>query len=494
MLTLCTTGSDCLRAEETVVEAPALEVLSWGLWSPDKCDQCIIPDDAGVLWPEEKMVSIDSLREDSGLGVGCIRLEDLGECDVDVTVENVQAGGHAGTFHVLRENRVAKLSEAFDPTVPEGHQYSAGTEYNFYMQLWCLGALRKAGHFSGTHLLDPFQSAWAPKFYGVCRWVDAAFLVMQNVFAGYKKESQLDLKVGVTVAENEPQKMKWLGQSIGSLLTPTGRDGAKLAGYKVWNRKTSAYETTYSKKLSQLHGLPWVFNTYLGNSSSNPQFEKSVSAFADQLAQMFRWWNRYGTSKIRSIAASLLFVYEGDTAGAEWDGNPVNAPRLYFIDFAHFFPAADKPELGKDYVEQGLASAFREIDRLKPNDVSRLAVDAPGSYKKVCGLADLRASGKNGQCLEKCATPPHNGNNQQIKGISMSMCQNLADDSSYAFFGWRRVPNQRSECRLCNSTVSRKFYTTSEPWLFFKRTKETDSERLANRLDLFNDSATGSEA
>jgi hypothetical protein len=472
------------QAEQAVDEVPALEILSWGLWSPDSCDQCIIPDDTGDLWPQQRLVSINSLREGQELvvgHVGCIRLEDVPTCDVDSKMENPQAGGHAGTFHVLRENRVAKLSEAFDSSVSKAKQHAAGTEYNFYMQLWCLGALRQAGHFSGTHLLDPFQSAWAPKFYGVCRWVDAAFLVMQNVFAGYKKASQLDLKVGLTVAGNEPQMKKLVTHTIGDELTPTGRDGARLAGFKIWNGETSTYEGMYSKTLSQFRPLPWVFDKYLGTSSSNPQFEKCVSAFGDQLAQMFKWWNRHGTRQIRSIAASLLFVYEGDDTVSRY-GGAVKAPTLYFIDFAHFFPAVDQPELGEDHVEQGLASAIREIDRLAPT-ASRPAVDELDSYTKICGVADLRTSGNNMRCMEKCATPSVNAENEQIKGLPLSLCQSLADDKNYAFFGWRRVA-EVSECRLCNSTTPRKFRTIQEPWLFFKRKSETGSPKQRFASDL----------
>jgi len=209
-------------------------VLAFDLWNPTKeaCDYC---GGAGT----DGGVPLSELRDEDDAYVGCPpqpgnegndRFSTFPACSVVHGAENVQAGGHADTFHVLHDNKVAKQMVAFDDLSPETdlkekrHQKASATEYMVYMNFWCLRklkdtsrdlsaypkalALRSSGVNStqhqhpeeprtgikragaiglhhqaeelrpypgapgSPHLFDPFvfgESPWAPVFFGICK-------------------------------------------------------------------------------------------------------------------------------------------------------------------------------------------------------------------------------------------------------------------------------------------------------------------------------------
>merc|ERR1719277_2665311 len=124
------------------------------------------------------------------------------ECPVEDGADASQAGGHAGTFHVIQDGKVAKISKAFqragDPTkYLERHVVASAVEWRNYMEMWCLRRLLESPEYvNGTlkrqlldHPLEPFVTAgdlaWAPQFYGVCRLDDGHtnhfYIVLQNI-------------------------------------------------------------------------------------------------------------------------------------------------------------------------------------------------------------------------------------------------------------------------------------------------------------------------
>eukprot|EP00440_Ansanella_granifera_P011349 gb/GFBE01012310.1/.p1 GENE.gb/GFBE01012310.1/~~gb/GFBE01012310.1/.p1 ORF type:complete len:469 (+),score=42.00 gb/GFBE01012310.1/:1-1407(+) len=430
----------------------------WPLWQPSRCNMCLD-------------TPMENLRDDAEhYAFGCVSEDSHSAvplCDRDTSKSDLQAGGHVGTFYALQGGQVAKESLAFtraDTLKGIRHRDSAMTEWTFYMELWCLQRLRQKMDYKVPHVLDPFvggEEPWAPRFYGLCRIGDVhgtsqhkLFLVMENLLEGYAKPSQLDLKLGITI---EPESMdkqgvgKVMGLTIAEMLTPTGTDRARLAGYKVWSPHKQKYRTMWSKAISPLMSLDRVFDTFLAVPGRDKDADL-LSYFGNRLEAMHLWWKAVGQDQVRSIAASLLFIYEGDTSITV-----APRPKLKLIDFAHFFSSTFKPDWPMDGVEVGLASTMLRIDALAERGFETVPNRSHGILQ-ICGTQV--------DCEQACpGNVNREGDGWSSFGIARSRCQQLASDLGYEYLSWRA---KRNECHLCPSLVG---LAKTKPWYVFRLSK-----------------------
>lgn len=420
----------------------------WDLWStdPDKCNVCAD-------------VPISALKKSaSSHHIGCVNdqtYHSVPDCDVDSDFE-AQAGGHIGDFFIVSGGHVAKkfttsTTNPCETGSPEQcRRYKSGIiEHAAYMQFWCLSRFRDASSGAAkstsrgreiantAHSLDPFvvgSDAWAPKFYGVCKRTNhnetALYLVMENLFAGYTKVSQLDLKVGNSY---EPKAISTDGSAKGHVqakiidkFTPTSLFKARVAGYKVWKPDEGKYRKMSKKSTSPMMNLHKVFNRLIVVPGREDDIEL-MSKMADKTMDMAVWWLTTGVDTVRSISASILFIFEGDP----------DAPQkstVKFIDYAHFYSRQEKPHWPDDGVANGLFSATNYIDRLREAALRR---------KKVSGLViGSEVCGRQRTCFQKC------NHSISVAPVLEERCADLGKRLNSQYASWYSKP-RFPVCRVC---------------------------------------------
>jgi hypothetical protein len=184
-------------------------------------------------------------------------------------------------------------------------------------------------------------------------------MVMENLLARYEKLSQLDLKVGYTI-EPDVGVQGWektIRKNLVDMTTPTWTEKEKMA----------------SKMLS-----PYTIFDGFAKGLPESSRDKQLQAWGDRLAEMALWWHKQGKGELRSIAASLLFVYEGQPQNGS-HADFVTPPTLKFIDYAHFYvrgPAQRRP-CGQLAGGRGLHRGVRLLQEV-PSEVPQSS-DGPGA-------------------------------------------------------------------------------------------------------------------
>lgn len=166
-------------------------------------------------------------------------------------------------------------------------------------------------------------------------------MVMENLLARYEKLSQLDLKVGYTI-EPDVGVQGWektIRKNLVDMTTPTWTEKEKMA----------------SKMLS-----PYTIFDGFAKGLPESSRDQQLQAWGDRLAEMALWWHKQGKGELRSIAASLLFVYEGQPQNGS-HADFVTPPTLKFIDYAHFYDLAERPGWPDDGVAQGIVGVRHEV-------------------------------------------------------------------------------------------------------------------------------------
>eukprot|EP00929_Paragymnodinium_shiwhaense_P112799 TRINITY_DN8106_c0_g1_i3.p1 TRINITY_DN8106_c0_g1~~TRINITY_DN8106_c0_g1_i3.p1 ORF type:complete len:530 (-),score=106.44 TRINITY_DN8106_c0_g1_i3:594-2183(-) len=262
------------------------------------------------------------------------------DCPVEDAVE--QAGGHAGTFHKLSMNRIAKRSYAFDQLregVKEKDIRYGKVEFAAYTEFFCIRALQRYPKGAkdpeirrkiAAHPLKPFavDQTFAPTYYGVCRIVtpteSALFLVMADMLSDYEKPCYMDLKFGSTSVEPDTgsgSKFKDLKHKVVDGISYGKSEGVRLAGYVVESPTVGQYR--YPPK-----GQKWknglvpprqALNAFF-NLAGHAKDEQTFDSFLRRFQQMRQAWNQTFDMRLRSVGLSAMMVYEcadlGGAAGA----------------------------------------------------------------------------------------------------------------------------------------------------------------------------------
>lgn len=350
----------------------------WGLWDFDACGKCMGIDISELKAGNERdyHIGCPGPATDPAQPV-------VPECKLlEPTASKMkQAAGHADSFYKLEGGLVAKKCDLVETRADDAHRKlkvgAAKREWSFYMQLWCLrrlhsSSLSSAGKASlasagkALELLQPFalgDDPWAPGFFGLCAVGHNYYLAMENLMEKYSHPSQLDLKIGSTTEPDHQQSvMKEAQEWFIKHASDTMKRGARVAGYSVWHPIKKVTRT--ESKTSQFKALESCFErAFKYCKYSADHCFKMLHALATRLSDMRAWWETTGKSKIHSYAASLLFVWEGDTQVAQ-----APLPTLKVIDFAHFYPAADHADWPQDSrTALGIRTAhelFAEAERL----------------------------------------------------------------------------------------------------------------------------------
>lgn len=343
-----------LTLKDLIVSSEVSTKPGWGLWDFDACSKCMGIDISELKAGNEQdyHIGCPGLAMDPAQPV-------IPECKLlKATTDNMkQAAGHAHSFYALEGGLVAKKCDLVETRADNAHRKSkvgaAKREWSFYMQLWCLRRLKpsslSAAGKAALELLHPFalgDDPWAPDFFGLCRvGTGNYYLVIENLMNKYTHPSQLDLKIGSTTEPVHDQSVwkeaqEWFIKHV----SETMLRGARVAGYSVWHPKKKITRTL--SKFSQFLALETCFTqAFKYRKYSADKGAKMLRALVTRLGDMRTWWETIGKSNIHSYAASLLFVWEGDTQ------TPVahtTLPTLKIIDFAHFYPAADHPDWPQD--------------------------------------------------------------------------------------------------------------------------------------------------
>eukprot|EP00928_Gymnodinium_smaydae_P087337 TRINITY_DN7160_c0_g1_i1.p1 TRINITY_DN7160_c0_g1~~TRINITY_DN7160_c0_g1_i1.p1 ORF type:complete len:647 (-),score=63.82 TRINITY_DN7160_c0_g1_i1:51-1991(-) len=294
------------------------------------------------LGPDKGSIKVQDLKRYEDFAVGCIsrRLDfvaSLKECPM-ASGKSDQAGGHAGTIHRLTSGRIAKLTMAFDDAQIDNHDpahiEASAVEFETYMEMWCLKRLANLmpgdAELLREHPLWNFAvgvDPWAPSFFGVCKLPGEnanrplLYLVMENMLAPFSKACELDLKLGFQTVEHEerPRHNSVLGKGRGIVkraklkfadrVSPSAMQGARMAGYKIFNPFQNVFEKPSSKWADPLTSLTDVFGKFLDDSGHVADTE-TMEIFRDRLLGMAAWWAESGEKRLRAIALSALFAYE----------------------------------------------------------------------------------------------------------------------------------------------------------------------------------------
>jgi len=332
----------------------------WKYWKQESCDKCM-----GV--PISDLMSRNDFQIESR--IGCLETNDgvpIPECPGTSAAD--QAAGHAGSFRKLRNGLIAKRSMALD--VPRSKRsFASLASWNFYMQTWCMSKLAR----NGSHVLRPFAlgttldtNPWAPRFYGLCQTSEDTgdsnkYLIMEDMEGKFRMPSRLDIKLGQTIEpvkpKNHVEQAKHMFQNALAQATPTHSEGARLAGYKVWNPHKQEWRQSNALRTSLTDVFDEAFKYLLKQGGERKK--RWLTQLRNRVEDLHRWWKEFGIYHVRCYAASLLFVWEGKPT-AEAPPDPV----VKLIDFAHFHAHSDHPEWPDDDTSKGLGSVVKQLERL----------------------------------------------------------------------------------------------------------------------------------
>jgi hypothetical protein len=470
-------------------------------------------------------VPIDQLTNENFYAVGCIgeglmvhpdHVETVPTCHYELNSPKMkQAGGHEGTFLRLgrsEDGRIGKVTEAFDHVESPRkrdikHRRYGLTEYGFYMQQWCLQRLADVGRNHTATLLAPFalqeSFSWSPNFFGVCRVGDGSdakfYMAMEDVLAGYQVPSMLDLKVGTYTVEPESTHsttgevllgdgfMKRTKMHMADKISSTLSEGARPAGFKIWDEKTGEYlkmeNSDYA--LSVRSTMQKLF--------SEPSHASFLPFFTEKLHEMYIWWITVGSANVRFISGSLLFAFDAAKDLEDASQKEEIAATLKMIDYAHAYSHKARPTWKEDGVALGVLSALRALDNLQRGSTMthRDARHLRSEY--ICGgggKSALRGDSVDNPCDMKCPpllAPPNQPltdtpSSFEIANIRPERCEFIATSLGvYKYFSWN---SKNHVCRMCNARVSRSgndylTFSDSKPKLYLYKT--------SNIRDLYKD-------
>ena len=177
-----------------------------------------------------------------------------------------------------------------------------------------------------TATLPVVGHAWAPSYGGKIQ-TDLA-IVLQNIAAGYKKPNILDVKLGARLwADDAPiEKRQRLDKAAEE--TTSGPLGFRIAGMKTYHevKGNDAVDSTrdqykvFDKSYGRSFNVDTVhkgfedFFLLAPKTTAAGAIKKVIRRFIKDLEEMVEAFQK---EESRMYSASLLFVYEGDTAALD---------------------------------------------------------------------------------------------------------------------------------------------------------------------------------
>jgi len=216
-----------------------------------------------------------------------------------------QAGGHTGAFVQAEKGKIMKKV--------------CKKELDFY-----------STEISQQKELIPF----IPQFFGTQNKDGAAYVVIEDLTAGFEKPCILDVKMGTSsVGEDAtPEKMKSMGDKDKN--TTTAVLGLRITAMRVYHATTgefTVYPKTWGKKVKESE-MKDSLRKYFDNG------KEVRTDLIPQFLQILEKINAYfqKQKKSRFYSSSLLLIYDGKSKKGE-----AAKVCLKIIDFAHVHPIKD---------------------------------------------------------------------------------------------------------------------------------------------------------
>lgn len=257
-----------------------------------------------------------------------------------------------------------------------------------------LGAPAQAVDATAAH--ETLEAAKDQRLHGAKLTTQTA-IVLENMEHGFNKPNVLDLKLGSRLYADDtaPEKAARLDKVASE--TTSGSLNFRIAGMKVWNGQTfDVYDKFYGRKFNA-EDIKDGFATFFSGLTTGLRSDEAAELLETVEAEVAKARQLLERRESRMYSASILIVYEGDTAALDqmMGGQPKTprlqekaptlgevkkseeeeedeeneAPTAYkvkMIDFAH---AAWTPGQGKDEnVIVGLKNVEKQMDML----ISRL--------------------------------------------------------------------------------------------------------------------------
>lgn len=139
-------------------------------------------------------------------------------------------------------------------------------------------------------------------------------IVLENLAYGFKKPNVLDLKLGSRLYADgtKPDKAARLDQVASE--TTSGSLNFRIAGMSVWNGQSfDTYDKFYGRKFNK-DNVKDGFATFFSSLATGASNEDARQLLETILAEITKARHSLERSESRMYSASILIVYEGDTA------------------------------------------------------------------------------------------------------------------------------------------------------------------------------------
>eukprot|EP01121_Diplochlamys_sp_Union-15-3_P020724 TRINITY_DN8159_c0_g1_i1.p1 TRINITY_DN8159_c0_g1~~TRINITY_DN8159_c0_g1_i1.p1 ORF type:complete len:264 (+),score=26.40 TRINITY_DN8159_c0_g1_i1:30-794(+) len=214
-----------------------------------------------------------------------------------------QCAGHPGTLLTDNKTRVYKLLQ-----LSERIFYDRVKNENLY----------------------PGLSPFIPKYFGVQRYQQKDYIVLEDLSHQYTKPCLLDIKVGTRTWSPQVSEKKKQRVIQRDLVTTTSTLGLRYCGSKGYNRVLDQYiyfTKAVGQKLSR-HDffdkiVPWFIN-------ERNSIRKDVCRQYIEHLKVLKSWLENSKYCTRFYSCSLLFCYEGAS-------NKTANPIIKMIDFANVY-------------------------------------------------------------------------------------------------------------------------------------------------------------
>ncbi|KAK5733310.1 hypothetical protein LTR17_009799 [Elasticomyces elasticus] len=257
-----------------------------------------------------------------------------------------------------------------------------------------LGAPAQAADITAVHEFVENNQAQKDKQLHGSKIATESAIVLENLEHGFSKPNVLDLKLGARLYADgtAPEKAERLDKVASE--TTTGSLNFRIAGMKVWNGQSfDTYDKFYGRKFNA-DNVKDGFATFFSGLTTGLRKDEAAELLETIEAEVAKARNALERLESRMYSASILIVYEGDTAAlenlmggvpktprlqekaptlgevqqsedeeeAEDEDEPPMAYQVKMIDFAH---ATWTPGQGKDEnVITGLKNIEKQMDML----------------------------------------------------------------------------------------------------------------------------------
>lgn len=163
------------------------------------------------------------------------------------------------------------------------------------------------------------------------------YVIMEDLCHGFHRSNILDIKMGITTADETATGKKLHEMRKKDLQSTTCELGMRITGMRVWNEATQTY-VKYGKVWGRsltTENFSEALALFFGLQSNN-SVRKLIYSYIRRLEELLDWMS--SQSSFRFYSSSLLFIFDAADLSKE--------AQLKMIDFAHVFPITS--ENGRD--------------------------------------------------------------------------------------------------------------------------------------------------